>query len=121
MQNLFARRMSNVHKSFIREIMKVIGDPEIISFAGGLPNPEFFPVRAVAEAAQHVLRESGREALQYSTTEGYKPLRQFIANRYQQKWGWSVDPEEIIITNGSQQGIDLTGKAFLDRDDVVLF
>ncbi len=121
MQNLFARRMSNVHKSFIREIMKVIGDPEIISFAGGLPNPEFFPVQAVAEATQRVFQESGREALQYSTTEGYKPLRQFIANRYQQKWGWSVDPEEIIITTGSQQGIDLTGKAFLNQGDGVLF
>lgn len=117
MQNLFAQRMSNVHKSFIREIMKVIGQPGIISFAGGLPNPEFFPV----EAAQRVLQESGREALQYSTTEGYLPLREFIANRYRQKWGWSVDPEEILITNGSQQGVDLTGKVFLDRGDRVLF
>ncbi len=121
MKNLFARRMTNVHKSFIREIMKVIGDPEIISFAGGLPNPNFFPVEAVAEATQKVLRESGRQALQYSTTEGYPPLRQFIADRYRQKYGWSVDIDEILITNGSQQGIDLVGKAFLDEGDGVIF
>lgn len=120
MQNLFARRMSNVHKSFIREIMKVIGDPEVISFAGGLPNPDFFPVQAVAEATQQVLKESGRDALQYSTSEGYGPLREYIASRYRQKWGWDVDPAQIIITNGSQQGIDLVGKVFLNQGDSVL-
>ena len=120
MQTLFARRMSNVHKSFIREIMKVIGDPEVISFAGGLPNPDFFPVQAVARAAQQVLQQSGRDALQYSTTEGYQPLREYIASRYRQKWGWEVDPAQILITNGSQQGIDLVGKVFLNQGDGVL-
>lgn len=120
MQNLFARRMSNVQKSFIREIMKVIGDPEVISFAGGLPNPNLFPVQAVARATQQVLQESGRDALQYSTSEGYGPLREYVVSRYQQKWGWEVDPAQIIITNGSQQGIDLTGKVFLNQGDGVL-
>ncbi|HII07930.1 MAG TPA: PLP-dependent aminotransferase family protein, partial [Methanotrichaceae archaeon] len=115
----FADRMSNVHRSFIREILKVTEDPRIISFAGGLPNPKFFPVREVAEAAQKVLSESGEAALQYSTTEGFLPLREMIAERYAKK-GLKVDAEEILITTGSQQGLDLLGKAFLNKGDRVI-
>jgi 2-aminoadipate transaminase len=102
MKNMFADRMSQVHKSFIREILKVTEDPEIISFAGGLPSPNSFPVEDVARAAQEVLREDGCAALQYSTTEGYLPLREFISARYAKK-GIDVSPDEILITNGSQQ------------------
>ena len=115
----FAERMSRVPRSFIREILKVTEDPKTISFAGGLPNPRFFPVREVAEAAQKVLRESGEAALQYSTTEGYLPLRELIVERYARK-GLKVDAEEILITTGSQQGLDLLGKAFLDKGDRVI-
>jgi 2-aminoadipate transaminase len=115
----FADRMLQVHRSFIREILKVTENPKTISFAGGLPNPRFFPVKEVAEAAQKVFCESGEAALQYSTTEGYPPLRELIAERYAKK-GLRVDAEEILITTGSQQGLDLLGKAFLNRGDRVI-
>ena len=115
----FADRMSNVHKSFIREILKVTQDPSIISFAGGLPNPASFPVREISEAAAAVLTESGESVLQYSTTEGYEPLREYVAQRYARR-GLKVDPDEVMITSGSQQGIDLAGKVFIDKGDKVL-
>jgi len=111
--------MNNVHKSFIREILKVTENPEIISFAGGLPNPDSFPVKEVQEAVTNVLTSNGEEILQYSTTEGYQPLREYIASRYK-KNGLKVHPDQVLITNGSQQGIDLTGKIFLNKDDNVL-
>ena len=116
----FANRMSNVRKSFIREILKVTENPEVISFAGGLPNPKFFPVEEIAAATQKVLRDDGRTVLQYSTTEGYAPLREYIAARYAQKFGVTLDPAEILITNGSQQGLDLIGKIFINPGDPVL-
>ncbi len=119
MNNLFADRMNNVHKSFIREILKVTENPEIISFAGGLPNPDSFPVKEVQEAVTNVLTSNGEEILQYSTTEVYQPLREYIASRYK-KNGLKVHPDQVLITNGSQQGIDLTGKIFLNKDDNVL-
>lgn len=115
----FARRMSSVHRSFIREILKAAVDPEIISFAGGLPNPRFFPVSDLAEAARKVLSSDGASALQYATTEGYPPLREKIAERYAAR-GTRVRPEEVLILNGSQQGLDLVAKVFLDAGDEVL-
>jgi 2-aminoadipate transaminase len=120
MKNQFAKRMSKVPHSFVREILKVTDKPEIISFAGGLPHPDSFSHQEIAQAAEHVLSQEGEEALQYSTTEGYWPLREYIAQRYQNNNGLKVDAEEILITNGSQQGLDLTGKVFLDKDDVAL-
>ncbi|MHC4120638.1 MAG: aminotransferase-like domain-containing protein [Planctomycetota bacterium] len=120
MNDVFANRMGSVHKSFIREILKVTADPKVISFAGGLPNPKFFPVKDLAAAAAKVLDEDGENALQYSTTEGYLPLRQYIAERYSTKKGLDVEPDEILITNGSQQGLDLIGKVFLNAGDRVV-
>ncbi|MHC4806841.1 MAG: aminotransferase-like domain-containing protein [Planctomycetota bacterium] len=117
MSNLFADRMAKTHKSFIREILKVTEDPEVISFAGGLPNPKLFPVQEVIEASAKVLAEDGENVLQYSTTEGYLPLREYIADRYHKKKGLKVSPDEILITNGSQQGLDLIGKVFLNKED----
>ncbi|MCD4844905.1 MAG: hypothetical protein K8R25_10505 [Methanosarcinales archaeon] len=73
-EKLFANRMGTSHKSFIREILKVTEDPNIISFAGGLPNPEFFPVKEITNASLRVLEENGKNVLQYSTTEGYLPF-----------------------------------------------
>lgn len=119
MKNLFADRMNNVHKSFIREILKVTEEPDIISFAGGLPNPKSFPVKEIEEAVSKVLSQNGNEILQYSTTEGYLQLREYIAERYSKK-GLKVNADEILITNGSQQGIDLVGKVFLNKGDKVL-
>ncbi|MBV4449199.1 PLP-dependent aminotransferase family protein [Clostridium tyrobutyricum] len=116
----FAGRMNKVQKSFIREILKVTENPNIISFAGGLPNPLSFPIKEVEEASIKVLNENGSDVLQYSTTEGYRPLREYIAQRYLKRFGLKVDADEILITNGSQQGLDLLGKIFLNKDDNVL-
>lgn len=115
----FAQRMTKTPRSFIREILKVTENPEIISFAGGLPNPALIDVEGIANAAAAVLAEDGRSALQYSTTEGYRPLRQFIAERYKKRLGLSVSPDEILITNGSQQCLDLIGKVLIDAGDHV--
>lgn len=120
MKTLFADRMNVVQKSFVREILKCTVKPEVISFAGGLPNPASFPIEEIAEASQQVLSEDGANALQYSTTEGYLPLRQQIAKRYEKRFGLKIDPEEILITNGSQQGLDLLAKVFLNKGDDVL-
>jgi 2-aminoadipate transaminase len=116
----FAKRMNNVPKSFIREILKTTVDPEIISFAGGLPNPAFFPVKEFSDAAQKVMLNDGHAALQYSTTEGYAPLRQYIADRYLARQGMRVNPDDILITTGSQQGLDLLGKIFIEPGDDIL-
>lgn len=119
-EKLFADRMGKTPKSFIREILKVTQDPEVISFAGGLPNPAYFPVKEIADAASKVITNDGANALQYSTTEGYPPLRKYIADRYFRKYGLEVNPDEILITNGSQQCLDLIGKVFLNKGDQVL-
>lgn len=115
----FAGRMKKTPKSFIREILKVTESPDIISFAGGLPSPALIDVEGIARAAGKVLPDEGKTALQYSTTEGYLPLRQIIADRYKQRLGISVSPDEILITNGSQQCLDLIGKVFLNAGDHV--
>ncbi len=120
MTTRFARRMEALKASEIREILKVTQRPEVISFAGGLPAPELFPVRRLAAATQQVFEEEGTRALQYSTTEGHPPLRRKIAERMKASWGAVVTPEQVLVTSGSQQGLDLTGKLFLDEGDVVL-
>ncbi len=116
----FADRVAKAQRSFIREILKVTADPSVISFAGGLPNPASFPVPEIAAAAAKVLYESGPSALQYSTTEGYKPLREWIAKRYQDKKGMDVQPEDILITTGSQQALDLVAKVAINAGDTVV-
>ena len=119
MNHRFARRMNKIPRSFVREILKVTDDEDMISFAGGLPNPQSFPVEAIKDATSRVLTEDGEKVLQYSTTEGYRPLRELIAQRYK-KQGLQVEVDDILITNGSQQCLDLVGKVFLDRDDGVV-
>jgi 2-aminoadipate transaminase len=109
--------MQGIKPSFIREILKAGEDPNVISFAGGLPNARFFPSEPIAAAAAKVLTEDGASVLQYNVTEGYRPLRQWIADRYHSRYGLTVSPDEILITNGSQQGLDLMGKVMLDRGD----
>lgn len=116
----FANRMETTQKSFIREILKVTENPDIISFAGGLPNPKFFPIQEISDAAAKVLNENGSNVLQYSTTEGYYPLRKYISDRYLEKKGLKIDPDEILLTNGSQQGLDLIGKILLNKGDHVM-
>ncbi|MGI5843829.1 MAG: PLP-dependent aminotransferase family protein [Candidatus Xenobium sp.] len=117
--NRFARRMAGMSASEVREILKVTERPEILSFAGGLPAPELFPTKELAVQAKALLEEEGIRALQYAPTEGYLPLREWICERMNTVWGSQVTPSEILITSGSQQGLDLTTKVFLDEGDLV--
>ena len=119
MSDRFSHRIQSVPRSFIREILKVTADSSIISFAGGLPNPELFPVQALQKAAADVLAEAGPAALQYSTTEGYPALREAIAARYAAK-GVNVSPDHVLITTGSQQCLDILGKILIDPGDTVV-
>ena len=121
MEKAFSDRITDVPKSFIREILKVTIDPSIISFAGGLPNRLFFPVKALQKAAHDVFEEAGDEILQYANSEGYLGLRQFIADRYRQQEGLEIPVDDILITTGSQQGLDLLGKTFLNEgNDLII-
>jgi len=115
----YAKRMEGIKASEIRELLKLTERPEIISFAGGLPAPELFPIEDIERASVEVLREQGAKALQYGSTEGYTPLREKIAKRMK-VFGIDTNADNILITNGSQQGLDFTGRVFLDPDDVVL-
>ena len=119
MKQLYATRTNTVHRSFIREILKVTENSRVISFAGGLPNAALFPAKEIAQACVKVLNDDNT-ALQYSTTEGYLPLRQYIAQRYFKKYGLRISPDTITITNGSQQGLDLIGKIFIEKNDKVI-
>jgi 2-aminoadipate transaminase len=119
--SIFADRVMDVPPSFIREILKVALNHEIISFAGGLPNRQLFPVEEIKAATQKVLDNQGRDVLQYSNSEGYLDLRQQIAQRYLAKKNLKIPVENILITNGSQQGLDLLGKTMLnDGDSLVI-
>ncbi|HXU08729.1 MAG TPA: PLP-dependent aminotransferase family protein [Blastocatellia bacterium] len=115
----FANRMSRMPVSAIRELLKVTEHPEIISFAGGLPAPELFPVDAIARAHAEVFADEAAVALQYSTTEGCRSLRQWIASRMQMR-GITTTADHVMITTGAQQGVDLTAKIFLERGDTVI-
>jgi len=117
MNSIFSDRMNDVPQSFIREILKVAVDPSIISFAGGLPNPDLFPVDEIKTATQSVLENYGVDALQYSNTEGFAPLREFISRRYKEKQGLDIPIKNILITTGSQQGLDLLGKVIINEND----
>jgi len=116
----FARRLDAMKASEIRELLKVTQRPEVISFGGGLPAPELFPIEDLKAVAADVLDREGARALQYSTTEGHPGLREHIARRMSAGLGTSFDASQILITSGSQQGLDLTGKLFLDEGDEVL-
>lgn len=116
----FAKSMDNLKASDIREILKVTAMPEIISFAGGLPAPELFPVEKIKEATNAVLDEEGRQALQYGITEGYPKLREQIAERIYAKNGIKADISNITLVAGSQQGLDFIGKMLINPGDAVL-
>ena len=115
----YAQRTQRMSSSAIREILKFTEKPDVISFAGGLPAPDVFPVKEFSEACARVLRDSGAQALQYSTTEGYLPLREMIA-RHTGRLGIEASPENILITTGSQQALDLLGKIFINPGDRIL-
>lgn len=115
-----AKRMNKLKASEIREILKLAEKPEVISFAGGLPAPELFPVPQIMEACRLVLENDAARALQYTTTEGFAPLRARIAKRTNSRLGTDLRADNVLITHGSQQALDLAGKVFLDEGDVVL-
>ncbi|MCF8362989.1 MAG: PLP-dependent aminotransferase family protein [Prolixibacteraceae bacterium] len=116
----FSENFKSIPKSFIREILNVARSEKMISFAGGLPNPDFFPVEALKNSTCKVFEDKGNELLQYSGSRGYLPLREWIANRYNNKYGLSINTENVIITSGSQQAIDVMGKMFVSPGDGVL-
>jgi len=115
----FAQRTQRMKASAIRELLKLTEQPDVISFAGGLPAPDVFPVEEFREACNRVLTNQGTLALQYGTTEGYQPLREMIA-RHTSRLGIDVTPDNIMITSGSQQALDLLGKVFINRGDRIL-
>ena len=115
----YAKRMEYIKGSAIRELLKLTEQPEIISFAGGLPAPELFPIEEMKEVCLKVLDTDGKAALQYSPTEGYLPLRKIISERMKHS-GIEIAADDILITSGSQQGLEFSGKVFLDEGDTVI-
>lgn len=114
-----ARRVARLKPSTIREMLKVTQNPNVISFGGGLPAAELFPVEDVSAAQDEVMRTRGAQALQYSVTDGVSELREWVAARLRAQRGLDVVADDVVITSGSQQGLDLYGRVFLDPGDVV--
>lgn len=116
----YSDRILSTPSSFIRDILKVTQDPSVISFAGGLPNPISFPEEALKESACRIIDNEGGKVFQYSTTEGHLPLRQFVADKYNKNFGLNITPEDVLITTGSQQALDLIAKTLLNKGDRVI-
>jgi len=116
----FSKRMDNIKASEIREMLKLTQKPEVISFAGGLPAPELFPVEEMKKTLAKVMDEYGKVALQYGPTEGFEPLRVKILDRMAKVKVNNLTTDNILITSGSQQGLDFMAKAFIDPGDVIL-
>ena len=116
----FAERTSRLRASTIREMLKVTQQPDIISFGGGLPAPELFPTREIADCTREVMDEYGGAALQYCVTEGIPELRNWVADRLRKRFGQPLDRSDILIVNGSQQGLDLIAKIFIDPGDHIV-
>ena len=117
---LLSNRIKNTPSSFIREILKVTQKPQIISFAGGLPNPISFPAEKLKVSMQNITEKYGNKIYQYSTTQGLDILREYIVQRYKKLWNMDITIENVIITTGSQQALDLIGKVFINEGDTVL-
>lgn len=116
----FAERTLGIKASEIRELLKLTEMPEIISFAGGLPAGELFPIEKLVSVSAQVLREDGKSALQYSATEGYTPLREIIANQRMINAGIKANIDNIMITSGSQQGLEFSARIFIDKGDIII-
>lgn len=115
----YAQRTQAMTSSIIRDLLKLTQQPDVISFAGGLPAPELFPIREFKEACAYILEHDGARALQYGPTDGYPPLKEFLVEKMQ-KYGVPAEMENVLITNGSQQALDLIGKVFINRGDVIV-
>jgi len=116
---VLAKRTERMTSSIIRETLKLMSTPGLISLGGGMPAPELFPIREFQEACRYVLENEGQQALQYSVTEGYPPLKQYLVDKMR-KYGVPAEEENVLIVNGSQQALDLIGRIFLNPGDVVL-
>ena len=115
----YARRTQSMRSSLVRELLKLTAQPDLISFAGGLPAADLFPIGRFQEACRRVLERAGGEALQYSATEGERPLREMIA-RHASRYGIAVAVDNVLVTSGSQQALDLIGKVFINPGDRVV-
>lgn len=115
----FAKRMGKFESNELLALMQLADNPDVISFAGGFPAPELFPLDELKKVSEKVLCEENRGALQYSSTSGYKPLREKIAKRMNERMGRNLHSEDILITSGSQQALDMSGMVFLDEGDVI--
>jgi 2-aminoadipate transaminase len=116
----FAARTAHMRASTIREMLKVTLQPDVISFGGGLPAPELFPTEAIAQCTREVMEEYGARALQYTVTDGIPEMREWVAQRLTRRLGTPFDAHQIIIVNGSQQGLDLLAKILVDPGDHVV-
>lgn len=115
----FAQRTEQMSSSSIRELLKLTQLPDLISFAGGLPAPDVFPIKEFSAASTRLLETNGSAALQYGPTEGYLPLRELIC-RHTSRYGIHINPDNVLITSGSQQALDLLGKIFINRGDRII-
>lgn len=115
----YAQRTQSMTSSIIRDLLKLTQQPDVISFAGGLPAPELFPIREFKEACAYILEHDGARALQYGPTDGYPPLKESLVEKMQ-KYGVPAEMENVLVTNGSQQALDLIGKVFINRGDVIV-
>lgn len=120
MNDLYSDRIKKTKSSFTREILKVTDTRDVISFAGGLPNPISFPLDELSEASVRIIANSKDKVFQYSSTEGYLPLRQYITERYEKRFDLKFSPDDVMITTGSQQGLDLIGKALINKGDGII-
>lgn len=116
----YSDRVLTTPSSFIRNILKVTDSPNVISFAGGLPNPISFPVDKLQEAVSRAIAENGSKVFQYATTNGYLPLRQYIADKYNRNHNLGITPDDILLTTGSQQALSLISQVFINKGDGII-
>lgn len=116
----YSEKILNTPSSFIRNILKVTNAPDVISFAGGLPNPISFPIEDLQKSIQHAIEENGAKLFQYSTTEGYLPLRQYIAHKYNRDYGLNFNADDILITTGSQQALQLISQVLINKGEGIV-
>lgn len=116
----YSEKILNTPSSFIRNILKVTDAPDVISFAGGLPNPISFPIEDLQKSIHRAIEENGAKLFQYSTTEGYLPLRQYIADKYKRDYGLNFNPEDILITTGSQQALQLISQVLVNKGEGIV-
>ena len=116
----YSDKIINTPSSFIRNILKVASSEDVISFAGGLPNPISFPIVELQKTINDAIEEHGPKLFQYSTTEGYLPLRQYIADKYNNNFGLPIEPEDILITTGSQQALEMISQVLINKGEGII-